>query len=194
MTLKPRCAASWAVPTVAPWNELPQMITVLMPACLSVGSSVEPRNLSVPCWRYHSPSRGLIAGSMMSSGIALPLAPTRLYQTTMLWARACSCNCFMLGTAATQRGRAEQPAFMMSRNRSAVVDGSTVTSLSSGGGGTTAVLQSEMTSATDGDPSKPASSIARAAAVKREAVMLVLPLILAAAERAAWPEDRAAAM
>ena len=60
----------------------------------------------------------------------------------------------MVGTAATQRGRAVQPAFMMSRNRSAVVAGSTVTSLSSGGGGATAVLQSEMTSATDGDPSK----------------------------------------
>ena len=41
----------------------------------------------------------------------------------------------MLGTAATQRGRALQPVFMISRNRSAVVEGSTVTSLSSGGGG-----------------------------------------------------------
>src|SRR5580692_11703389 len=158
-----------------------------MPACLRIGSSVEPRNLFGPPWRYHSPARGLIAGSMMSSGVALPFEPTRLYQTTMLWARAASCSTFMFGTAATQRGRAMQPAFMMSRNSIAVVDGSTVTSLSSGGGGTTAVLQSEMTSATDGDPSKPASSIARAAAVKREAVMLVLPLILAAAERAAWP-------
>src|ERR1700732_2633813 len=129
------------------------MITVLVPACLSVGSSVEPRNLSVPCWRYHSPARGLIAGSMMSSGVALPSAPTRLYQTTMLWARAASCSRFMFGTAATQRGRAVQPAFMMSRNNSAVVEGSTVTSFSSGGGGATAVLQSEITSATDDDPS-----------------------------------------
>ena len=36
------------VPTAAPWNEFPQMITVLMPACLSTGSSVEPTNLSGP--------------------------------------------------------------------------------------------------------------------------------------------------
>ena len=59
----------------------------------------------------------------------------------------------MFGIAATQRGRAVQPAFMMSSNNSAVVAGSTVTSFSSGGGGATAVLQSEITSATDGDPS-----------------------------------------
>src|SRR5580704_7901077 len=146
-----------------------------MPACLRVASSVEPRNLSGPPWRYHSPARGLIAGSIMSSGFALPFEPTRLYQTTMLCARASSCSRFMFGTAATQRGRALQPAFIMSRNRSAVVEGSTVTSFSSGGGGTTDVLQSEMTSATDGDPSK-ASSVpavaAAAAAEKRDAVMV----------------------
>jgi len=32
ITLKSRCIASCEVPTVAPWNELPQMIPVLMPA------------------------------------------------------------------------------------------------------------------------------------------------------------------
>src|SRR5215469_3048697 len=143
------------------------MITVLIPASLRTGSSVEPRNLSVPCWRYHSPARGLIAGSTTSSGVALPFEPTRLYHTTMLCARASSCNRFMFGTAATQRGRALQLTFIMSRNRSAVVAGSTVTSLSSGGGGTTAVLQSEMTSATDGDASAPIKSVAAAVAAKR---------------------------
>src|SRR3984957_4774547 len=148
------------------------MITVLMPACLAVGSGVEPRNLSVPVWRYHSPSRGLMAGSMMSSGFALPSAPTRLYQTTMLCARASSCSRFMFGTAATQRGRAVQPAFMMSRNRSAVVAGSPVTPLNYGAGGATPVLQSEMTSATDGDPSKAMSSVPAAAAAKRDGFIL----------------------
>src|SRR5580658_10021828 len=127
-----------------------------MPACLSVGSSVEPMNLSGPGWRYHSPSRGLIAASMTSFGVALPSMPTRLYQTTMSWARAASCMLLMFGIAATQRGRAVQPVFMMSSSSSAVVAGSTVTSFSSGGGGATAVLQSEITSATDGDPSSAA--------------------------------------
>src|SRR5215831_17730985 len=127
------------------------MITVLMPACRNVAWSVEPRNLSGPPWRYHSAVlRGLNEASMTSSGVALPCAPTRLYQTTMLWARAASWIRFKFGTAATQRGRALQPAFMMSRKRSAVVEGSTVTSLSSGGGGALAVAQSEMTSAVDG--------------------------------------------
>src|ERR1700716_2944006 len=144
-----------------------------MPACLSVACRVEPRNLSGPPWRYHSPAlRGLIAGSITSSGVALPFEPTRLYQTTMLCARAASWIRLRLGTAATQRGRAVQPAFMMSRKRTAVVAGSTVTSLSSGGGGATAVFQSETTSATDGDPSKAMGSVPAAAAAKRDGVML----------------------
>src|ERR1700674_1258292 len=129
-------------------------------------------NLSGPPWRYHSPARGLIAGSMMSSGVALPFEPTKLYQTTMFFARASSCSRFMFGTAATQRGRAVQLPFIMSRNRSAVVAGSTVTSFSSGGGGATAVLQSEMTSAPDGDPSNATRSAPLAAAAKRDGVML----------------------
>src|ERR1700720_891661 len=147
------------------------MITVLVPACLSVGSSVEPRNLSGPPWRYHSPARGLIAGSMMSSGVALPFEPTRLYQIVMLFARASSYSRFMFGTAAMQRGRAVQPPFMMSRNSSAVVEGSIVTSFSSGGGGATAVPQSEMMSASDGDPSHATRSAPPAAAAKRDSVM-----------------------
>jgi hypothetical protein len=107
---------------------------------------------------------------MMSSGVALPFEPTRLYQTTILCVRASSCSRFMLGTAATQRGRELQFAFIMSRSRSAVVEGSIVTSFSSGGGGTTALLQSEMTSAMDGDPSNATRSAP--AAAKRDAVML----------------------
>src|SRR6202051_1414362 len=171
MTLYPRCTASCDVPTVAPWKELPQTITVLMPACLSIGSSVEPKNLSGPPWRYHSPSRGFIAASMTSFGVALPSMPTRLYQTTMSWARASSCLRLMVGIAATQRGRAVQPAFMMSSSSSAVVAGSTVTSFSSGGGGATAVLQSEITSATDGDPSN-ATITAPPTAATRDGVIV----------------------
>src|SRR5258707_1947937 len=142
-----------------------------MPACLRVGSRVEPMNLSGPGWRYHSPARGLIAGSMMSSGVALPFEPTRLYQTTMLRARASSCSRFRFGIAATQRGRAVQLPFIISRNRRAVVEGSTVTSFSSGGGGATAEFQSEMTSATDGDPNN-ATTSALAAADKRDRIQV----------------------
>src|SRR6202042_2821570 len=123
-------------------------------------------------WRYHSPSRGLIAGSATSSGVALPFEPTRLYQTTMLCARAASCSRLIFGTAAAQRGRELQLLFMMSRNSSAVVAGSTVTSLSSGGGGTTDVLHSEMTSATDADPSMATSSVPAQAAAKHGAFMM----------------------
>src|SRR5215510_5517936 len=42
-----------------------------MPACFRIDSSVEPRNLSGPPCRYHSPARGLIAASITSSGVAL---------------------------------------------------------------------------------------------------------------------------
>src|SRR5262249_34056235 len=118
-----------------------------------------------------SPARGLIAGSIMSSGVALPFEPTKLYQTTMLCERAASCSRFMFGTAATQRGRAVQPPFMISRNRSAVVEGSIVTSFSSGGGGITAVFQSETTSAADGDPTN-ATRSAPPAAANCDGVML----------------------
>src|SRR5712691_10120037 len=107
---------------------------------------------------------------MMSSGVALPFEPTRLYQTTMLCARASSCNRFRFGIAATQRGRAVQFPFIISRNRSAVVEGSAVTSFSSGGGGATAVFQSEMTSATDGDPST--ATRKPLAAARRDGAML----------------------
>src|ERR1700730_2905013 len=108
---------------------------------------------------------------MTSFGVALPSMPTRLYQTTMSWARASSCTRLIVGIAATQRDRAVQPAFMMSSNNSAVVAGSTVTSFSSGAGGATAVLQSEITSATDGVPRK-AAMTAPPTAAKRDDVMM----------------------
>src|SRR5262252_7440541 len=127
-----------------------------------------------------------MAGSTTSSGVALPFEPTRLYQMTMLCARAASCSRFMFGTAATQRGRALQFPFIMSRKRSAVVEGSIVTSSSSGGGGATAVFQSDTTSATEGDPSHAARSAPPAAAAKRDAVMSI-SLLRRAAERAASP-------
>src|SRR5262245_32433659 len=60
---------------------------------------------------------------------------------------------------------------MISRSSSAVVEGSTVTSFSSGGGGATAAVQSEITSASDGEPTKVSRS-APPAAVKRENVMM----------------------
>src|SRR5262249_8139121 len=127
---------------------------------------------------------------MMSSGVALPFEPTRLYQTTILCARASSCSRLMLGTAATQRGRALQFAFMMSRSRSAVVEGSTVTSFSSGGGGTTALLQSEMTSAMDGDPS---SATRSAPAARRNGVMLS-SLYVSDRGKSDPPKDRVVAL
>src|SRR5260221_13192633 len=83
----------------------------------------------------------------------------------MLCARAASCMRFRFGTAATQRGRAVQPAFMISRKRSAVVCGSTVTSLSSGAGGALACAQSETTSAVDGVATATASAAAKVAVV-----------------------------
>src|SRR6516225_2047567 len=163
-----------------------------MPACLRVGSRVEPMNLSGPGWRYHSPARGLIAGSMMSSGAALPFEPTRLYQTTMLCARASSCSRFRFGIAATQRGRAVQLPFIISRNRRAVVEGSTATSFSSGGGGATAEFQSEMTSATDGDPNN-ATTSALAAAARRDGVMLPSLYLGSPRNVRPCPKDRALA-
>jgi hypothetical protein len=63
-------------------------------------------------------------------------------------------------------------SFIASRNRSAVVEGSTETSFRSGGGGATAVFQSEMTSATDGDPSNATRSAPPQAAAKPDDVLL----------------------
>jgi hypothetical protein len=59
---------------------------------------------------------------------------------------------------------------MMSRRRSAVVAGSTATSFSSGGGGATALAQSEMTSASDGEAVS--AAISALAAAKRSGVMV----------------------
>src|SRR5258708_20260877 len=128
------------------------MTTALTPACLRVGSSVDPTNLSGPTGRYHSPARGLIAGSITSSGVALPFEPTRLYQTTMFLARASSWSRIMVGTAATQRGRPLQFSFITSTTTTAVVPGSIVTSFSSGGGGSAAPLLTEITTTPDADP------------------------------------------
>src|SRR5258706_14235553 len=131
-------------------------------------------NLSGPPWRYHSLAlRGLIAGSITSSGVALPFEPTRLYQTTMLCARAASWIRLRLGTAATQRGRAVQPAFMMSRKSTAVVAGSTVTSLSSGGGGANAVFPYEIASKRDGGARK--ATIKLHAALQTDAERVMCP-------------------
>src|ERR1700756_4222323 len=80
----------------------------------------------------------------------------------------------MFCTFSTQLGRALQPVFIISRNRSAVVEGSMATSLSSGGGGAAAVLQSEMISATDGDPSRARSRVLPTAAGKRDSTALFL--------------------
>src|SRR6202049_1986309 len=51
-----------------------------MPRAFSFSSRFEPRNLSGPFWRAHSPSRGMNPGSITSAGVGVPL-PTRLYQT-----------------------------------------------------------------------------------------------------------------
>src|SRR5437764_13353595 len=85
----------------------------------------------------------------------------------------------IFGTAATQRGLALQPAFMMSSNSNAVVEASTVTSFNSGGGGTTALFQSEITSATDGEPNAVTSNAPAAAIAKRDDLMLTLPSVAA---------------
>src|SRR5258708_6246217 len=99
----------------------------------------------------------------------------------------------MFGTAATQRGRAVQLPFMMSRNKSAVVEGSTVTSFSSGGGGITAVFQSEMTSPTDGDPSVATRSAPPAAAAAKRERVISSSLYRDGRAARPRPKDRAAA-
>src|SRR5579871_2871345 len=95
----------------------------------------------------HSPSRGLIDGSYISSGVRLSAPPPRLNQTGILCARASSCRRFTLGKLAMQRGRMLQFSFIMSMIRSAVVEGSIVTSLRIGGGGSFTLFQSETASA-----------------------------------------------
>src|ERR1700680_2750848 len=126
-------------------------MTVLMPRAFSFSSRFEPRNLSGPFWRTHSPSRGMNPGSIMSAGVAMPLLPTKLYHTIAPAARAASFSRLTLGTVATQRGRAPQFAFIMSRMSRAVVEPSSVTGLSSGGGGAFAVAQSSRISAAKDD-------------------------------------------
>src|ERR1700686_1578371 len=60
--------------------------------------------------------------------------PGIVYATSMLAARARSCNALIVGTAATQRGRWPQFSVMKSSRKSAVLLGSTVTGFNVGGG------------------------------------------------------------
>src|ERR1700757_1987352 len=104
----------------------------------------------------------------------------------------------MFGTAAAQRGRALQFAFMMSRNSSAVVAGSTGASFSSGGGGVTALVPSEMTAALDCEPSRAMQTAPAATAAKRDVVILSSlcvgrPLSAQAPVGAASPKNRTVA-
>src|SRR5262245_37033164 len=82
----------------------------------------------------------------------------------MLWPRAVSMSFFTLGTAATQRGRTPQLAFMKSSTSSAVVRGSTVTGLSSGAGGTFTVVQSATISPADAGNALKTAAMASAVA------------------------------
>jgi hypothetical protein len=59
----PRRAAPKAVPTVAPCTALPQTITVLRPACLSVGSRQAHESVG-PFWGYLLLARALAAGPL----------------------------------------------------------------------------------------------------------------------------------
>src|ERR1700688_3516841 len=118
-----------------------------MPRAFSFSSRFEPINLSGPFWRAHSPSFAAVPGSIWSAVVAMPLLPTKLYHTIAPALRAASCSFLTAGTVATQRGRAPQLAFIMSRMSSAVVGPSTVGGLSSMGGGAFAVAQSSRMSA-----------------------------------------------
>src|SRR5258706_9748875 len=125
-------------------------MTVLTPPALSVSSRLEPRNLSGPPCRAHSPSRGINPGSTISAGVAAPLLPIRLYHTIAFAARAASCSRLTLGIVAMQRGRTPQLDFIMSRMSRAVVEPSSVTGLTSGaGGGFTAAQSSKILAAED---------------------------------------------
>src|SRR4029077_3924915 len=112
-----------------------------------------------------------------SAGVAMPLLPTRLYHTIAPAARAASFSRLTLGTVATQRGRAPQLAFIMSRRSRAVVGPSSVTGLSSTGGGAFAVAQSwRMSAAKDETPNEIMIATAAAAAPRNTVRMFnILP-------------------
>src|SRR5882672_11624036 len=147
-------------------------MTVLMPRAFSFSSRFEPRNLSGPFWRAHSPSRGINPGSITSAGVALPSLPTRLYHTIAPAVRAAAWSRLTLGTVATQRGRAPQLAFIISRMRRAVVEPSSVTGLSSGAGGGFTVAQSLRISAVEDDAANAIMSTPAAAAAPRNRVRM----------------------
>src|SRR5438445_5811428 len=111
-------------------------MTVLMPFAFSFSSRFEPRNLSGPPWRTHSPSRGIKPGSIKSAVLL------RLYHSITPAARAASYRRLTLGIVAMHLGRTPQFPFCMSRMSRAVVEGSRVTDLSSGRGGGFTVSQS----------------------------------------------------
>src|SRR5262245_21017722 len=94
----------------------------------------------------------------------------------MLWARAASMSFLTLGTAATQRGRTPQLAFMKSRTSSAVVLGSTVTGLSSGTGGGFTLAHSVMMSPAQAGIAPNAAATASAVAQPNCLTKLVMDL------------------
>src|ERR1700674_1897248 len=104
----------------------------------------------------------------MSAGVALPSLPTRLYHTIAPAARAASWSRLTLGTVATQRGRAPQFIFIMSRMSRAVVEPSSVTGLSSGFGGSFTVAQSSRTSAAEDDAANAIRRTPAATAAQRK--------------------------
>src|SRR5258708_7445863 len=155
-----------------PWNDVPQTMTVLIPRAFSFSSRFEPINLSGPFWRTHSPSLAVNPGSIWSAVVAMPLLPTKLYHTIAPAVRAESWSRLTVGTVATQRGRAPQFAFIMSRMSRAVVEPSSVTGLSSGGGGAFAVAQSSRMSAAEDDAANAIMIVIAAAAAPRNRVRI----------------------
>src|SRR5438128_6574504 len=107
----------------------------------------------------------------MSAGVGWP-APTKLYHTIAPAARAASCSRLTLETVATQRGRAPQFCFIMSRMSRAVVEGSSVTALSSGFGGGFTVSQSLRISVAADDAANAMMSAAAAAAAPRHIFLM----------------------
>src|SRR6266851_5722722 len=143
-----------------------------MPRAFNFSSKFEPINLSGPFWRTHSPSPGVNPGSITSPGVAMPLLPTRLYHTIAPAFRAASFSRLTLGTVVTQRGRAPQLAFIMSRMSRAVVEPSSVTGLSSGGGGAFAVAQSSRISEAKDDAANAIMIVIAAVAAPRNRVRI----------------------
>src|SRR5215475_358233 len=108
----------------------------------------------------------------------------------MLWARAASISFFTFGTAATQRGRWPQFAFIKSSTSSAVVRGSTVTGLSSGTGGSFTLVHSVVMSPALAGSAANAAAMATAAAPPNliaNDVMGFLPRSVDGGSTSRWP-------